>query len=269
MQRLLAVVVALVLGLGCGAQRHVRVQLDDGETFAGTVVAMDLASLQVRVGDEVRTIDAARIRSCRFDEPDGGDVQQPAGDAKSAATAASANAQPDAPPNAPRITWRGPLQDPVDPTAAAQPPHDLRGRSRLRQRLELLDERYPWLAPSHPSQWVSIGLLLAILSSFAVYHSVRIAGAEGASFGRGALVAGWYLFSGALQLAAVPCNDLSVVLMLLANPTLALFWLSGLFGMTRLGASIALAIQLGIGVLAFGVLELITAVLGSIGTPIT
>ena len=142
MQRLLAVVFALVLALGCGAQRHVRVQLDDGETLAGTVVAMDLTSLQVRVGDEVRTIDAARIRSCRFDQPDDDDAQQPAGDAaKSAAATAQANASPNAPPSAPRVTWRGPLQDPVDPTAAEQAPHDVRGRSRLRQRLELLDER--------------------------------------------------------------------------------------------------------------------------------
>ncbi len=267
MLRLLAVVVALLLAAGGTAQeRQVRVQLDDGETVVGTVVAMDLATLQVRVGEQVRTFDAEHIRSCRFGRA--GEEMPPEVETTEPATVRA----PDPPnaaaaPGTTRITWQGPLQDPVDPTAAQQPPHDLRHRSRLRARLTALDERYPWLAPTEPAQWISLGLLLTILTSLTVYHSVRIAGAEGASLGRGMLVAGWYLITGALQVAAVPGNDLAIVLVLLANPTCALFWLSALFGMTRVGASVAFAIQLGVGVLVFGVLELVTALLGSIGTP--
>jgi hypothetical protein len=274
MQRALAVVLAVLFAVCCRAQeRPVRVQLTDGETVVGTVVAMDLKTLEVRVDGGVRAIDAARIAKCWFDEAAEGTAPPGSGAAPSTATPpASAGSAADtvAPPATERrVPWQGPLPDPVDTTAADTLPHDVRGRSRLRSRLELLDERYPWLVPSQPSQWLSVGLLLAALASFTVYHSVRIAGAEGASFGRGIMVAGWYLFSAALQVAVVPWNDFAIVLMLLANPTIALFWLSSLFGMTRLGASIAFAIQLGVGVLVFGVLELVTAVLGSIGAPIS
>jgi hypothetical protein len=270
MQRVFAVVVAVLLAVCCrGQERHVRVQLIDGETVVGTVVAMDLSTLQVRVGGEVRTIAAARIGKCEFEDPPATEEALADGAAATSAEEAPAGEQSPARPGERRVPWQGPLPDPVDPAAAEALPHDVRGRSRLRTRLEALDERYPWLVPSQPSQWISMSLLLVILASFTVHHSVRIAGAEGASFSRAVMVAGWYLFSFALQLAAVPWNDFAIVLMLLANPTLALFLLSSLFGMTRLGASIAFAIQLGVGVLVFGVLELVTAVLGSIGAPIS
>ena len=63
----------------------------------------------------------------------------------------------------------------------------------------------------------------------------------------------------------VPVNDLSVVLMILLNSTLSLFGLVGLFGLSRSGAAVALMVQLGFAVLVFGILELVTALLGSVG----
>lgn len=279
MRCLLAFLFAVAFAVAGRAQeRHVRVELEGGERLQGTVVAMDLATLQIRVDGQVRTVDATRIRSCRFDEPAappagageaavGGETPAPASTGE-AVSAPAPGETPAAPPAAGKITWKGPLPDPADPEAAEQAPHDRRHVSRWRQRLHRLDEAYPWLQPTAPVQWISIGLLLTILLSLTVHASVNVAGAEGASLGRSIGVAIWYLVTCLLQVAAVPCNDFTVVLMLLANPTLALFWLSGLFGLTRFGATIAFAVQLGLAVLGYGVLELVTAILGSIGAPI-
>lgn len=277
MRCLLAFLFAVAFAVSGRAQeRHVRVQLEDGETIQGTVLTMDLASLQIRVDGQVRTIDATRIRSCRFDQPGAEPAATPAvspaavqGAAEPSVPAPAAEATP--PPAAAdelspvKVPWQGPLPDPVDPEAAAQLPYDQRHASLLRARLARLDEAYPWLQPTAPVQWISLGLLLTILLSLTVHVSVHVAGAEGASLGRSIAVGVWYLASGLVQLATVSCNDLTIVLMLLANPTLALFWLCGLFGLPRIGATIAFAVQLGFGVLAFGVLELVTAILAAVG----
>ncbi len=67
-----------------------------------------------------------------------------------------------------------------------------------------------------------------------------------------------------LQVALVPTLQLSTFVMLIANPALALFWLRSLFDLTRGAAVIAFAVQLGFVLLGYGVLELVTALLGSI-----
>ncbi len=264
----------LVVGALAPAQdREATVELDDGKVVVGRVLAMDLHTLQLQVDEAIVAVEAARIRSCRFRpiEPDAADVPGEGARAPTAAggdgsAAGSADGQADdlAVPARPRITWRGPLQDPVDPEAAAQLPHDLR-ISRLRGRLEALDQAYPWLAPTAPAQWFSLGLILAIGATLVVQLSVRVAGSEIPSLGRCFGVAAWYLLTTLLQVAGVAVNDLTVVLMLLANTSLALFWLVALFDLPRLNALIAFAIQLGFVGLGWGVLELITAVLGSIG----
>lgn len=73
------------------------------------------------------------------------------------------------------------------------------------------------------------------------------------------MVTGW------AQVAMVPASDLSVVLMILINTSLSLFALCTLFGLARLNAVVALTVQLGFGVLVFGILELVTALFGSVG----
>lgn len=274
----------LFLALGALApaqEREATVELDDGKVVVGKVLAMDLQTLQLQVDGATVAVEAARIRSCRFrplaasgepaegaggdgapdsppQEPIAGPTERaPAEPAVPAADPASTSAKP-------RITWRGPLQDPVDPEAQAQLPHDLRS-SRLRVRLEALDRAYPWLAPTAPAQWFSLGLILAIGATLVVQLSVRVAGAEIPGLGRCFGLAAWYLLTTFLQVAGVAVNDLTVVLMLLVNTSLALFWLVALFELPRLNALIAFAIQLGFVGLGWGVLELITAVLGSIG----
>ena len=60
-------------------------------------------------------------------------------------------------------------------------------------------------------------------------------------------------------------HDFSVALMLLGNTATTLFALHALFGLTRWWALVALMVQLGCAVIGFGVLELVDAVLGSVG----
>lgn len=257
-----------------GQDRHVTVLLLDGETVEGAVVSMDAAALRVQVRGQVRTIDATRIRSCRFDnevtaKPE---AAKPAPAPAAAVAPATkppqeANRKPVSPPQGAAKAPRAQPATDADP-AVAEIPHDVRHRTLLRARLDRVDEAYPWLQPTAPLQWLSLGLLLAIGLTLAVHASVRIVGAEAATMPRSAGVGLWYLVSGFAQLAGVPANDLTIMLMLLANPTVALFLLTSLFGLTRSGSLIAFAVQLGFGVLAFGVLELVTAVLGSI-TPMS
>lgn len=156
-----------------------------------------------------------------------------------------------------------PRRAPVD---VDQNPTEVHLRSRLRERLELLDQRYPWLVPSVPTQWISISLLLFAILSLIVHLSTKVVGCESMSFGRSMGVSLWYMLTGFLQVAMVPVSDMSVAIMLIANTALALFWLRNLFDLSRGGTVIALAVQLGFGVLAFGVLELVNVLLATVET---
>jgi hypothetical protein len=255
---LMLLLVGLLAAVGPAQERQAEVELDNGEVLVGRVLAMDLATLKIQVGPEVRTLSAGSIKTCRF---------ATVGEAE-AAPEPVAPAVPEARPAAtpkPRITWTAPLPDPIDPEAADMLPHDVRHWSRWRQRLAAIDEAYPWLAPAVPSQWISLGLLLAVSMSLIVFLSVRVAGAEAAGLGPSLVLALWYLGTAVVQIATVPINDASITLMLLANPAFALFGMSALFGLPRSGSVIAYSIQLGFLVLGFGVLELINALLASIG----
>jgi hypothetical protein len=244
--------------LGRAQDLHARVEIDDGEVVEGPVVSMDLQSIQIRVGDQVRTLATVDIRQSRFRSMAESSPVDPA--------APPAAVDPASPPEKkPRITWTEPLPVPLDTESPIAVPVDLRHASLWRLRLQRIDEVYPWLSPAAPQQWVSLGLLLLVAGSLVVHLSVRVAGAEAASFGRSLSIGAWYLVTGVVQMATVPVNDFTVVLMLLVNPTIALFWLREFYGMTRLGASIAFAVQLGFVALGFGTLELVDAVLGSIG----
>jgi hypothetical protein len=282
MRALLTILLAVVFAVvGTAQERRAFLVLDDGEEVQGTVVSMDLAQVQLRVGETVRTFDAARIRQCRVEEVtpppapagEGAPPAEGAPRAESAPVAAPPSAEQkdlnkDAakvgtpPVPAPRVSWQGPLQAPPDTEPPA--PHDLRHETKWRSRLRALDEAYPWLVPAAPVQWCSIGLLLVILLSLCVYLSVNVAGAEGASIHRSIVVAAWYVLITCIQVAAVPTNDLAIALMLLANPTFALFWLCGLFGLSRISATIAFAVQIGFCVLGWGVVEMVTSLLASI-----
>jgi hypothetical protein len=237
--RLLIVLVAGLLPL-LAQERYATVEMLDGKLYAGRVVEMSLEVLQIDVGGQLIELPSAQVKTFR------GSSEPPAR-------------------TTPGVSWTGPLPDPVDPEAAMATPHDRRRLARLRARLELLDERYPWLAPAAPSQWLSLGLLTLAALGLSVFLSARVAGAEAAEGSRSFVLGVWYFLTALAQVALVPVHDFSVALMLLANTSLALFWLRLLFGLTRVGAIIALAVQLGFVVLGFGILELVTSVLASVG----
>lgn len=288
--------VLCLLASAAAQERHATVTTLAGRTVAGRVVAMNLEAIELEVDGATIRIPATDMRSCRFapageqpagEQPAGeshGDdvpadvppaVQEPTGgSAAAAAGPAGAGAggttapDPAAPPPArksPQVSWTRPLPDPVDPTSTASLPFDLRHRSLLRARIAALDEAYPWLAPAAPTQWLSLGLLLLVAMGLVVHLSVHVAGAEAPRLGRSVGLGVWYLLTGALQVAAVPVHDLSITLMLLGNTAVSLFWLCALFGLPRFGAIVAVLVQLGFAVLVYGVLELVTALLGSVG----
>ncbi len=266
---------ALFLGLllataGVAQERQASVEMDTGELLSGRVLAMDMTSLQILVGGEVRTIPASQIRSCRFasgaaTEPDA-QAPSPTGGEEPAAmpSAAPAGADPER-ARTPRISWSGPLPDPVDPTTQDQLPSDRQHTSRLKGRLRAFGAHYPWLAPSGAAQWCSLGLLLAVFGTFVIYLSAGVVGSDNRTLGRSLGISVWYLMTSVMQVAMVPINDLSVVLMILGNASINLFLLRTLFGLTRGGAMIVLAVQLGFCLIGYGVLELVTALLASVG----
>lgn len=254
---------ALLLVGAAGAQERIaHIRLDDGRELEGRVVEMDLGKLRLQVGDEIIEVRADRFRSCRIEscDPEQPDAVAPLPEPPVANDADKAEAAKVGKP-----TWTAPLRDPEDPEASRQLPFDQRITPRWRQRLQLLDEAYPWLVPAAPLQWVSIGLLLAVGLSLIVQLSATVAGGEGARLSRSTGVGLWYLVSGVAQFALAPVNHLSSVLMLLGNTSLALFCLCSLFGLTRAAALVALSVQIGCVMIAYGALELITSLLASTG----
>lgn len=268
MVRLLLVLLCLVLTGQVSAQtqdpaqarRHAKVTTNDGKVVAGLVLAMDLTSLQLQVGADVLTIAASDIRTCHFD----GDGEAPPAAPAGVVAKPVAPAKPTAKVVDPARGRVSPLPPDADGQQEEAVPHDLR-KSLLRARVDLLDEEYPWLVPAAPVQWFSIGLLLFACVSLVVHLSTSVVGAEGAGAGRCMALAAWYLLTTFLQVGMVPTAQLSTFIMLIANPALALFWLRNLFDLTRGAAMIAFAVQLGFVLLGYGVLELVTALLGSIG----
>lgn len=251
MRWLTRMLVALLLACGLGAQdRVVTLHLDGGEVVHGTVVAMDLTTLRVRVGDAVRTIPAASVRQCSF---------AAALPAEAEGTEPFEEAAPEVRPGVVAATQPALEETPGDPAAAAD--REAPPRSLLLARVERFERAHPWLQPSRPTQWLSYGLVLAFVATLGVYFSVRVAGGEAATMSRSVGLAAWYLLTGLVQLALLPGNALGLVAMLLLNPAFALFWLTTLFGMARLNATVAFAVQLGLVALGYGAIEFVTAVL--------
>jgi hypothetical protein len=265
MRTLLAMLVVLVSAVfGRAQQRNATVQLDDGRVLHGTVVAMDLSSLQLVVDGATITLPAARIQSCHFDEVATAEPSHAAEGAPAKPTEPRAAPGGRAPPSAPLVEPAEVMAAvALDPEAA---PLDVRHRSLLRTRIERLDEAYPWLCPAVPAQWLSLCCLVFALLTVFVHLAVRVCGAEQVSFSRCMGVTAWYMVTGFLQIAFVPVFDLTTVIMLIGNTALALFWMRLLFSLTRPGAVLALAVQLGFLLLSFGTLELADSVLKSVGS---
>ncbi|MCR9243464.1 MAG: hypothetical protein NXI31_00425 [bacterium] len=142
---------------------------------------------------------------------------------------------------------------------ASEPP-----KTRFRARLAAIDARYPWLYPADPAQWISLGLLLFSALSLIIHMSVVVAGAENPHFARSLGLACCGMVMAFLQFAMVPGNDFGVFAMLIGNTALALFTTRLAFGLARSSTFVAFAVQLGLAVVVFGVLELVTTLLGSV-----
>lgn len=245
--KLLAALAAAVLAVASPAQdRHARLQLHDGEVVVGRVVSLDDHRVKVFVDGRVRTIDARTVRSCRIDA-----APPPA---PVAVDAPSAPAGETALPT--------PLPDVIPADAPAAPNAEA---SPLSRRLAVLDAHCPWLRPATPLQWGSLAFLVWIACAYAVRASAAISGAEAPALGRSLGIALWYGVTACGQFAYVPGDDFAVTAMLLLNPAVALWLLRRAFALPRVGALMALAVQLGFAVVAFGVLELVTSVLGAVG----
>jgi hypothetical protein len=251
-------------------ERYAEVIVDGGERLVGKVIEMDLDHLSLEVAGGVLQLDAARLRSCRFatlEELEREAAEQAALRAQQVAETEAAAEVSREPAEAPRsrLPWRGPLQDPVDPSDPNSVPVDQRHRLHLTPRIEALDRAYPWLAPAAPPQWISLGLLLLVGSGLLVHLSVHIAGADRPRLGRSVGLGLYYLVTALAQVAFVPVSDFSVSVMVLLNGSLSLFLLSQLFGLTRGQSIVAQAMQLGFGVGVFAALELVTSLLGTVG----
>ena len=242
-------------------------------TFEGRGLTLNLEMMVIEGGGTRVEIPAAQIRTCRFREMTPAEAHAAAVNAEQAKAAEPALAPGSAPASEPapppaaakRITWTGPLPDPVVAGSPVSMPVDERNRSLWQLRIGRLDRAYPWLVPAAPSQWLSIGLLLLVAAGLVVHVSVGVAGGEAVALGKSVGLGVACVTSGLLQVAFVPVNDLSIVLMLLGNVSLSLFALASLMGLARYQAVVALCVQLGFGALVFGILELVTALLGSVG----
>jgi len=246
---ILFVAIAVLAAFARGQERTANVQLVDGQQFSGRVVAMDLEHLQLATGDKIVTIAARNIKSCEFATPPS------AGDAGSASTTADpvveAVAMADAPaPGSPDAT--------SDAVAAGD-------QSLLRARLAAIDSRYPWLSPTSPTQWISLGLLLFSVLSLVVHGSARIVGTDAPAFARSMALAGVYLLAAAVQFALLPANDFATFSALIGNSAVVLFLVRKVFDLQRLSAFVAVAVQVGFLMLGLSILELVGALLGSVG----
>ncbi len=274
-------------------QRMAAVQLEDGQRLEGRVLSLSLTLLEIEVSGDVLKVPATRIRSCRFTEPEAADPlpaskqvlenpdrslstapdvvvgEQPIAESK-VATGELADDIEDSKVQERKLvsgnfeTWVRSRQHPLDVGSVESVPVDLR-HSHWQHRIGLLDAAYPWLVPLAPSQWLSLGLLLLVGAGLVIHLSVYVTGIEKAPAGRSMILGGCYVVTGLFQVASVPVNDLSVVLMLSLNSGLCLYGLVSLFGLPRVGAVVALMVQLGFSLLVFGILELVTALLGAVG----
>lgn len=294
MSRLLAILLTLHLLVCAAAQeRYAVVRLEDGSELRGTVVLMDIEQLQLRTTEGVVKIPAVRIRKCTIESAEEqsqdprapekpserAPAQEPVNAPVTAPEPAPAPAGEVAPKVAPAGSGATASRSPQSPAGASvdrqqEPELDavvgptLRQRTYWKPRLAVFSERFPWFVPADPTQWISIGLLLFACLSLSVYSSTRLASGEPQEFARAMVLSVWFLVTGALQVAFVPANDLSAVIMLLVNPAFALLWLRVLFGLSRSAALVAFTIQLGFVVVGYGVIELLDSILRSINAPI-
>lgn len=157
----------LLIGLFCAPaaaqQRVVTFVLDDGLRIEGPVIEFDAKRIVVEVGGEPRTYMTERMRECRFRTVEAAEqsVEHPAPVVETKRSAPAKNSKPVAPAPAPAgrmLPWS--------------------------QRTAELQERYPWLVPSEPYQWVSLSVTLFALLALFSHFAAKLSGADQPAFSR-------------------------------------------------------------------------------------
>ncbi len=242
MRAFLILLMALFCATATAQQRVVTFVLDDGLRIEGTVVEFDAKHIVVEVGGEPRTYLTERMRECRFRvvEDVGPAVEAPAPVVETKRAVVARN-------NKPRVTA---------PAARMSP---------WSQRTAELQQRYPWLVPTEPYQWVSLGItsfaLLALFSHFAA----KLSGADQPGFGRAMGLALALLLALLLDFALVGrrenANGIALALFVLLVPTLH----RACYRMSLPGALLAsclFAAQIGFSYAAFRLVDTMLCSMG-------
>lgn len=244
----------LLLGLLCSAvataqQRHVQFVLDDGLRIEGPVLEFDSTRIVVEVGGEPRTYPTDRIRECKFRIVEDATpvAPAPAAEAAPAARAARRPAQPAARDAA----------GSTDAVAGSMRP--------FRMRTAELQERYPWLVPAQPYQWVSLVVTLFSLLSLFSHFAAKLSGADQPSFGRSMGFAFGLLAALGVELALVSQQSRALGLAALTFAALVPLMHRSMYRMSFAGsllASLLFTAQIALG---YAVLQLVDTMLRSMG----
>lgn len=238
MRWLLAFLMAWFVAGGVAAQaRTATVELDSGRVLRGKVMQLDGEKLVLQLADGTEeTLRATSIHRCRFDA-----------------------AQPPPP--------RAAETDPVGEVAAddAADGGGPGNASLLARRLHWLDQRFAWLAPNEPLQWISLAATLFALIALGIHLASRIAGSDLVHFGRAILLSASAMIVAFVELVAVPWGmplgpGVVALNCLLAVVLLRVVYELGIGG--ALVGLVALLVEAGVGWL---VLLLLDSILRSIG----
>ncbi|GAB4141184.1 MAG: hypothetical protein Fur0037_07940 [Planctomycetota bacterium] len=234
--RCVLILLALLLSAspGYAQERIASLILEDGSSVTGRVVRMDLDHLTVEVDGRERTFAVGQLRQCRIERVEEPDL--PGGE-------------------------QGPAQ-------SAPLPQPLEG-SLLGARLRDLDRRYPWLSPTQPAQWVSLGVMLFVFASFAFFFSTQLVGSEVGSFARAVGCSVLGMLVAAVEVAIVPSSPPILAAVLVADLLLLLPVLRVSFELSLGSALLAVLFLLIFAGAAFGILEAVDKILLSMGTPAT
>jgi hypothetical protein len=242
MRAFFLVLIGLLCAPAAAQQRIVTFVLDDGLRIEGPVIEFDAKKIVVEVGGEPRAYPTERMRECRFR------VVEDAGSAEAAAPAAETKRVAPARSSRPR----------------AQPMPEGR-MSPWRQRTYELQERYPWLVPTEPYQWVSLSVTLFALLALFSHFAAKLSGADQPGFGRAMGLAFTLLLAMFLDFALVGRREsaygIALALFVLLVPLLH----RACYRMSFPGALLASCLfsaQVGVGYAAF---RLIDTMLHSMG----
>lgn len=163
MRAFLVMLIGLFCAPAAAQQRIVTFVLDDGLRIEGPVIEFDAKKIVVEVGGEPRAYPTERMRECRFRV-----VQE-------------SEAPAEAP--APIVESKRPVAT-RNSKSRVVAPNPVGRTTPWRQRTFELQERYPWLVPTEPYQWVSLGVTLFALLALFSHFAAKLSGADQPGFGR-------------------------------------------------------------------------------------